>query len=228
MRLAFFVLLLISLLLFAWQRGFLGGLPEAGREPERSARQIAPERIRVLTHEDVKRLREKAQDLPATAAGQDAGAAVSCAELGDFSPDVVGRVAPMLGGLNLGERLQSRSVEMPGWFMVYIPPMKSRADVDQRAEDLRKRGVKEMLVIADSSPMRFGISLGAFRDRDLAQKHRADLDKRGIKDARVADNPSTVTAVRFQVHGVDVALAQRLAEIQKEFPTSQVRPCVPE
>ncbi len=227
MRLAFFVLLLVSVLLFAWQRGFLGGLPEAGREPERSARQIAPERIRVLTHEDVKQLRAKTQDVPTAQAGSEPAPA-ACLELGDFSPDVMGRVAPMLGSLNLGERLLSRSVELPGWFMVYIPPMKSRAQVDGRAEELRKLGVKELLVIADNSPMRFGISLGAFRDRDLAQKHRADLDKRGIKDARVADNPSTITAVRFQAHGVDVALAQRLAEIQKEFPHSYIRPCVPQ
>lgn len=227
MRLAFFVLLLVSLALLAGQRGVFGSLPEAGREPERSARQIAPERIVVLTHDDVQRLRDKIKDLP-VAVVQEANGAAGCLEFGDFAPDVVGRVVPLLSELNLGERLISRAVELPGWFMVYIPPYKSRAEVDQRAEELKKRGLKDMLVIADNSAMRFGISLGSFRDREAAQKHRAELEKRGVKDARVSDNPSTVSAVRFQVRSVDIALAQRLAEIQKAVPASQLRPCVPE
>lgn len=225
MRLAFFLLLLISLALFAWQRGVLGGLPDAGREPERAARQIEPERIRVLTRDDVQRLREKVKDVPALLATQNLVAGQGCVEFGDFSSDLAGRVAPLLGALNLGERMSSRAVELPGWYMVFIPPAKTRADVDRRADELKKRGVKELLVIADNSPMRFGISLGSFRDRDLAQKHRADLEKRGINDVRVADKPSSVPGIRFQIKGVDAALASQLATMQKEFPTTKVSPC---
>jgi hypothetical protein len=225
MRLAFFLLLLISLALYAWQQGVLGGLPDTGREPERAARQIEPERIRVLTHDDVKRLREKVKDVPALLASQNLVAGQGCVEFGDFSSELAGRVAPLLGALNLGERMTSRAVELPGWYMVYIPPAKTRADIDRRAEDLKKRGVTEMLVIADNSPMRFGISLGSFRDRDLAQKHRADLEKRGIKDARVADTASSIPGIRFQIKGVDAALAGQLAAMQKEFPTTKISPC---
>ena len=106
--------------------------------------------------------------------------------------------------------MSSRAVELPGWYMVFIAPAKTRADVDRRADELKKRGVKEMLVIADTSPMRFGISLGSFRDRELAMKHRADLETRGIKDVRVADTPSAVPGIRFQIKGVDAALAAQL------------------
>lgn len=225
MRPVFFVLLLISLALYAWQHGALGGLPDSGREPERAARQIEPERVRVLTHEDVKRLREKVKDVPALLASQNLVAGQGCVEFGDFSSDLAGRAAPLLGALNLGERMTSRAVDLPGWYMVFIPPAKTRADVDRRADELKKRGVKEMLVIADNSPMRFGISLGSFRDRELAAKHRADLDKRGVKDARVADTPSSIPGVRFQIKGVDAALAQQLAAMQREFPTTKISPC---
>ena len=225
MRLAFFLLLLVSLTLLAWQRGVLGGLPESGREPERAARQIEPERVRVLTREDVQRLREKVKDVPALLASQNLAAGQGCVEFGDFTADLAGRVAPLLGALNLGERMSSRAVELPGWYMVFIPPAKTRADVDRRADELKKRGVKELLVIADNSPLRFGISLGSFRDRDLAQKHRADLEKRGIKDARVADTPSSILGIRFQIKGVDAVLSRQLASMQKEFPTTKISPC---
>lgn len=234
MRLAFFVLLLFSVLTFAWQRGLLSGVPE-GREPERSARQIAPERIRPMSHDDVQRLQQKIKEVPAVLATQNLAEAQGCVEFGDFSPDLAGRVTPQLSALNLGERLSSRSVELPGWFMVYAPGFKSRAEVDQRVEEMKKAGVKEMLVIGgdksdkgekgESSSPRFSISLGSFRDRDLAQKHRADLERRGIKEARVADTPSAVTGVRFQVRNVDNELAQRLTQLQKQFSSAQLRAC---
>ena len=225
MRLTFFILLLLALGLYAWQHGALGGLPESGREPERVARQIEPERIRAMTQDEVQRLREKVKDVPSLLATQNLVAGQGCVDFGDFSAEQAGQVAPRLGELNLGERMTSRQVEIPGWYMVYIPPAKTRADVDRRADELKKRGVKELLVIADNSPMRFGISLGAFRDRDLAVKHRADLERRGVKDARVADTPSTQPGIRFSIRGVDATLAQQLAAMQKDFPTAKVAPC---
>lgn len=225
MRLTFFLLLLIALALYAWQHGSFGALPDGGREPERVARQIEPERIRAMTQDEVQRLREKVKDVPSLLATQNLVAGQGCIDFGDFTAEQAGQVAPRLGALDLGERMTSRQVEIPGWYMVYIPPAKTRADVDRRAEELKKRGVKEMLVIADNSPMRFGISLGAFRDRDLAVKHRADLDKRGVKDARVAETPSTVPGIRFSIRAVDASLAQQLAAMQKDFPTTKISPC---
>jgi hypothetical protein len=225
MRLAFFLLLLVNAVLFAWQYGVFGALPESGREPERVARQIAPERVRVLTTEDVQKLREKVKDVPAPLASQDLAGGRGCVEFGDFPPEMAGRVLPRLAALNLGERLSTRTVDVPGWYMVYIPPAKTRAEVDRRAEDLKTRGVKEMLVIADNSPMRFGISLGSFRDPELARRHRADLERRGIKDARVADTPSIEPATRVSIKGVDAALAEQLGALQKEFPAARLAAC---
>ena len=60
MKLAFLLLVLVNLLLFAWQQGVFGHVPDGGREPERIARQIEPERIRILSERDVQVLRERA------------------------------------------------------------------------------------------------------------------------------------------------------------------------
>jgi hypothetical protein len=60
MKLAFLILLLLNLALFAWQQGTFGRVGESGREPERVARQIEPERFRVLTEKEVQKLRERA------------------------------------------------------------------------------------------------------------------------------------------------------------------------
>ena len=152
-------------------------------------------------------------------------AGAACVELGDLSNEARTRAQPRLAQLKLGDRISERSVDLPGWFMVYIPPAKSRFDMDARADDLKKRGVKDMLLIADSSPMRFGISLGSFRDPELARRHLAMLEKRGVKDARIADSPTTIAATRYQIRNVDAALAQQLTAIQKDFPQTHLAPC---
>ncbi|MBS3936389.1 MAG: hypothetical protein KGZ43_09465 [Sulfuritalea sp.] len=47
MRIAFLVLLLANLVLFVWGQGHLG-TQGAGREPERMAQQLAPEKLRIV------------------------------------------------------------------------------------------------------------------------------------------------------------------------------------
>lgn len=48
MRLVFLVLLLANVLLFLWGQGYLG-TPDAGREPGRVARQLAAEKLRIVS-----------------------------------------------------------------------------------------------------------------------------------------------------------------------------------
>jgi cell division protein FtsN len=239
MKLAFLMLALANLLLFAWQQGVFGGLPEAGREPERVNRQVEAERIRVLTQSEVQALRQKAKEVPReTSSAAPSGAAspgspvaaadlpgMPCVEVGDFTIENAGKVRQRLEALAIGDRLIVRSVDQPGWFMVYVPPFKTRAEVDRRADELRKAGVKELLVIVDNTPMRFGIALGSFKDQDLANRYAADLEKRGIKGVRVADKPASVSVTRFQLRSVDAQLAETLRAVQKEFNAAHFQTC---
>ncbi len=60
MKLAFLVLLLVNLALWGWQQGAFGRFGQSGREPDRIARQVQPERFRVLSEKEVQKLRERA------------------------------------------------------------------------------------------------------------------------------------------------------------------------
>lgn len=60
MKLAFLVLILLNLALLAWQQGAFGRMSDGGREPERVARQIEADRIRVLNDKEVQQIRERA------------------------------------------------------------------------------------------------------------------------------------------------------------------------
>jgi hypothetical protein len=240
-KLVFLLLIAANLAVFGWQRGAFGVLPDSGREPERVARQIEPERVRVLTPDQVKELRDRAAARAAAAADSTAAASndaavdiafdptggATCVEFGDFSEAQAARIRPRLEALVPAQRLQARSVDAPGWFMVYVPPFKTRAEADRAAALMRDQGVKELVVIGDNSPMRFGIALGSFRDQDLANRHLADLQRRGVKAARVADKPSTVPGTRFVIREVDPFLVAALQALQKEAAPARLLACGP-
>lgn len=236
MKLAFLLLVLVNVALFAWQHGVFGRFTESGREPERIARQVEPERIRVLSEREVQVLRERAaaQSRAAAAAAPPAasGAALdlsvaqSCVEFGDFIGPDLARVETALLKLGLGSRQSARTVEAPGWYLVYLPPFKARAEADRAVADLKKSGVKDLLVFTDG-PLRLGVSLGSFRDPELAKAHVASLVKLGVKNARVSDKPTAVSATRLQMRELDAEAAQQLGAIAREFPSQSLRACTP-
>jgi hypothetical protein len=222
MKLAFLLLVLVNVMLFAWQHGVFGHYGDGGREPERVARQVEPERIRVLTEKDVQALRERARQSSGVV---DLGLAQACLEFGDFSAAEAARAEKALAALSATIKVNAGLVEAPGWYMVYLPPFKTLGDAERRAEELRKLGIKDMQVMNENSAMRFAISLGSFRDPNAAKAHLAALEKTGIKGVRIADRPSTVTLTRFQLRDVDAAAAQQLVALRGDFPAQTVRAC---
>jgi hypothetical protein len=50
------------------------------------------------------------------------------------------------------------------------------------------------------------------------------MTRRGIAGVQISQRAAS-EATRFEIRGVDAALAQQLAEIQKEFPQSQLGAC---
>ena len=226
MKLAFLLLVLLNVALYAWQQGAFGRFAESGREPERIARQIEPDRIRVLSEKEVQVLRERASQARAAAAPVpvDLSSAQSCVEFGDFPSADVARAEAALLQLGLGSRQTTRPVELPGYYMVYLPPFKTRGEAHRAVADISKQCVKDVVIFNDG-PLRFGVGLGSFRDAEGAKTHAASLEKLGIKNVRVSDKPSAVGGTRFQLRELDAAAAQQLATIRKEFPAQAVRSC---
>jgi hypothetical protein len=225
MKLAFLLLVLLNLVLYAWQQGAFGRFAESGHEPERISLQIEPERIRALSEKEVVVLRDRASTAaPRASAPAVDTATPACVEFGDFGGAEVARAEAALSRLGLGSRQSARIVEVPGWYQVFMPPFKTRAEADGRADALRKLGVKDVLVIGDG-PLRFGLGLGSFRTQDAARAHAAALETQGVKGVRVSDQQSTISVTRFQLRDVDSTLAQQLATIQKDFPAQSIHPC---
>jgi hypothetical protein len=232
MRKIFIGLVVLNLVLFAWLRGWFGTYPVSGREPARLEQQIAAERIRVVTDSEVQQLERRARDTkaaPPSATASSPESVASCLETGEFSSDAqLVRLRDKLAELKLADRSSELVKDRPGWYLVYLPAEKTQADADKRAEQLRAQGLRDVLVMKEEGALHFAIGLGSFRDRDLARKQVTLLERRGVKGARVADNPTTVRSTRIQVRGAEAPAIRQLEEALKEFPQQKLQPCAPE
>jgi hypothetical protein len=105
-----------------------------------------------------------------------------------------------------------------------LPPFKTRAEAERVVADLKKSGVKDLAVLSDGS-LRYAVSLGSFRDPELAKSHVAAVTKLGVKNARMSEKPIAMPATRFQLRELDAEAARQLGAIAEEFPAQSVRPC---
>jgi hypothetical protein len=228
MRQLFLVLLLLNMVLFAWLHGMFGR-PVSGREPGRLDQQIAADRIRVLTEREVQQVEKRAGDTKVASAPGVAPPPVdttpSCVEIGEFANDAqLARLRERLATLKLTDRASEQTRDRPGWYLVYLPAEKTFADAEQRTEQLRSQGLQDLLVFKEGT-LRFAIGIGSFRDRELARKQVALLDRRGIRGARITDNPTTVRSTRVLVRGADANSVRQLEDVAKDFPQQKIQPC---
>jgi hypothetical protein len=217
MRALFFVLIFANLLFFGWHSGYLGPGEEKKGEPERMNAQITPEKIRLVSAVDAKRQSEAAR------------ARNACVEWGSFPVQDADRAQTALAALNLGERLSSRKVEEAAQWWVFMPPQGGKANADKKTEELKRLGVTDYFVVAEEGAAnRWAISLGVFRTEEAARNFLAAMTARGVKTARVGERETRVQKTIFQIREADEALRAKLADIRKDFPGVDIKPCAEE
>ena len=234
MRAIFLLLLLANVAFFAWTRYF--AQPNASADPAPLARQIEPQRLRVLRPGELPTASSKgtpaapaapapiaaAAPLPVQTPGADPAA---CLEWGSFTLGDAPKAEKALDPLALGSRLgQRRTEELARWW-VFIPSQPNRQSAVKKAAELKGLGVDEYFVVSDEGPYRWAISLGVFRNEDAAQARLVALRALGVRSAQVGPRETLVPKVWLQVRGADAALAARLQDVARQIEGSEVRPC---
>ena len=214
MRILFFILLLANAAFFAYAWYGPGSL--AGGDAQVVGQQLNPQRIRLLTPEQVNALTRKPEP---------AKAAPVCLEWGAFGGADVARAAQVLEPLDLGAKLSRRSQEDAGGFWVYIPPLAGRPLAVQKAAELKRLGVADYFVIADDPKWRNAVSLGVFKTEDAAKARLADLRAKGVKSATIGARDAQPGKTWFQVHDAVPAVAAKLNELKQGFPGTDVHEC---
>ena len=219
MRTLFLLLVLANVVFFAWARYV--SPPEAGADPLPLARQIEPEKLKVINPG------EPMVPAPAAARPAPSAAAAKCMEWGSFTLADAARAEKALEPLALGPRLTQRRTEEQAHWWVFIPPASNRALAVKKAAELKTLAVDEYFVMQDEGPHRWAISLGVFRTEDGARARLAALRAQGVRTAEMAERETTVPKVWLQVSGVDGALLARLKDTARTAEGSELRECAP-
>ena len=215
MRALFLLLLFANLAFYAWSRY---GAPAAA-DPAPAARQVAPEKLKVIAPADLPPPAAAGAAKPVPVAG------ASCLEWGSFTVADAPRAEQALEPLGLGTRLaQRRSEEQAAWW-VFIPPQANRQLALRKAAELKQLGVEDYFVVQEEGAYRWALSLGVFRTEEAAQGRLAALRDQGVRTARVGARETVVPKVWLQVKGVDAPLQARLKEIARQVEGSELKDC---
>jgi hypothetical protein len=215
-RTLFLLLLLANVVFFAWSRYV--SPPEASADPAPLARQIEPEKLKVVAPSEL--------PAPVSLRAAPAPVAAKCVEWGSFTLADAPRAEKALEPLALGVRVaQRRTEEQAGWW-VFIPAQSNgRTGAIRKATELKARGVNDYFIVQEDGPHRWAVSLGVFRTEEAARARLTALRTQGVRSAQVGPREATVPKVWLQVKGVDAPLEARLRDVAREIEGSELRNC---
>lgn len=253
MKFLLFLLLLANGGLFAWHQGYLSEIFPNQHEPERLAKQLNPDQVRLISAETANTAPLLPSDNAATstlangAASAAASASVSastsasasaasaasarppvlaCLEFGNFSVAEAKKFEAELAPLALGERQSRRNVQDVNTYVVQIPPLASKEAADKKAGELRNLKVSDFYVNNEpNSPVRWSISLGVFKNRAAAQSQLEQLNKQGVHSAVIATRSGNTAKLYFQLRNLEPEVVNKLNALKDKFPEQAGKPC---
>ena len=146
-----------------------------------------------------------------------------CIEWGNFGAADLPKAQAALDTLAFGERIRRTEVSVPTSYWIYIPPLKSKADMDRKSNELKERGVTEYSQILEPGRWRYAIALGVFRNEDGARKHLAMLRGKGVRSAQIGEREQRVTQSAFLMRDPTEGQSAQLGNLKTGFPGSDVR-----
>lgn len=227
LKLIFALLVAANVALFAYGKGYLGQFSGNDREPARLQQQQNADKLQLVSAAKAEGAAAAVNPPPPAPVPRDEPAAIACLEAGNFALAEARKFEERLAPLELGDRQQRRN--LPGQeissYIVHIPPQASRAAAEKKADELRALGITNFFVLNDSSPLRWGISLGVFRTEAAAQAQLAALNKQGVQSARVAPRYSGSKQLVYQFRDISEDTKARIARIVAKFPEQETRSC---
>ncbi|MDQ6620537.1 MAG: SPOR domain-containing protein [Pseudomonadota bacterium] len=208
MRTLVLFLLLANLSLF----GYVELDRRSAGEGVRLQQQLQPEKLRLLTPQQVAALGPEKKDSLADV----------CAEWGPFDETERARALADLEPLGLGRLVSSRRADPVTSYWTYIAPLTSRRSAERRVDDLRDMGISDVSIV-EYGERRLAISLGVFRSEEAAADLAADLVKRGVANVRSGPRPKGPPMTAVVIRDPPANAIARLKDLQPGYPKAEVR-----
>jgi len=147
----------------------------------------------------------------------------ACLEWGSFGDLALRRVSDALSSLNLGDRIGARKEEITMNWWVHMPPQRSRARMQTKADELIELGVTDFDPIAEKGRWQYAISLGAFGDEKGAREYLAQLKSKGVRSADIARREQQMMQTTLVIRAPTPTESTKLVELATRFPGSIMR-----
>ena len=146
-----------------------------------------------------------------------------CLEWSSFGAAEAAKAQTALDLLALGEGVRRIEVGVSTSYWVFIPPLKSKPELDRKTIQLKERGVTDYSPILEEGRWRYAISLGVFRDEDGAKKYLGLLRGKGVRSAQIGEREQRVTQTAFIVRNPTEAQSAQLMNLKTKYPGSELR-----
>jgi hypothetical protein len=146
----------------------------------------------------------------------------ACVEFSGIAPTDAQRARDSFAALQLGTRISERRIEEITRHWVFVPPARDRRTAEATMAQLRRQGVAELSIRPDNS-----ISLGVFSTEEAARRFLQSLQAKGVQGLEQGPFVRELRELVMLIREPDTELVSRLAVLQREFATSQLRavPC---
>jgi hypothetical protein len=216
-RTLFLLLLLANLAFFAYS---LAARERAAAESPIRSLQVSPEKIRPI---------EPGEGAPvsgnalSSAAYTATAAPAVCIEWGALAGPDVARADAALAKLDLPAARVQRAVTDAAGYWVYLPPVRSQAQLDRNIGQLSALGITEFFVVQDATSWRNAISLGIFKNEDAATSFLEALRAKGVQSAVAARRENFLKQIAYFVREPNETTVAKLADLQRYFPGTRMR-----
>lgn len=222
LRALFFLLVIANLIMLGAATGLFGG--GGGREPERLAAQMEPDKIQVLRPADAAAREEASASAPAPQIAN----AERCIALVGLTREQLAKWLPALQGVE-GLKVSERPLDPPTSYWVYIPPLPDRAAVEEKLAELRALGLgpKDFYVMSEAGAMKNAVSLAVFKSEALADEFLQRMERKGVRGARVAARSGSAGRFALDLRGPADLVDQRAAQVGTDIEGLKQDGCPP-
>jgi hypothetical protein len=145
-----------------------------------------------------------------------------CFQWGSFGVAELPKAQAALDALSLGERARKTEVPVSTSYWIFIPPLKSKLEMDRKANELRALGVAGFSPILESGRWRYAIALGIFRREQAAIDYLASLRRKGVRSAQMGEREQRIMQTAFLIRDPSAIETTQLGTLRSAYSGSDL------
>jgi len=187
---------------------------------------LMADKIKLLTPEQVEALPKKAVEVKEIAAVTPpldvTPVQVACYEWGSFSTASLQKARGILAKYSLDAIVKQQSLQEATRYWVYIPRLKSAEEAQTKVDELRTLGIEDIFVVQEPQ-WRNAISLGVFKDEQLAAKLLEEVKNKGVVSAVKAVRNQEKGRTSLFISNMPSDTATEIEKLKPDFPGSELK-----